>query len=199
MPIVPLYRLRWPAIGILSEFIKFVQFVPHHHAVTIPLHSVCAGTWYQLAHGHCLATLVPVVSHQLFVISLFAQVYGLAKLQLHTNQYVSVHAFNHTVQAIVVFCCVTGHVNHLFLHHWYKYQARASTAVLLSIVVLVKVWSVYKVVAHKLHACSVYQVLDQLHTIICHAQVKSNILFPLSHVATHAFVTVASLFQLLSA
>lgn len=43
-----------------------------------------------------------------------------------------------------------------------------------------------------------YQALFQLHTIMCPEHVKSDILFHDTQVATHEFVTDASLYQVLS-
>ena len=144
------------------------QFAHHWPAVTIPDHSDWLATWYHVAQGHCLCSLVHAheLSHQLFVISVLAHVYGLGSDQFHTNQYVSVHAFNQILQSMVVDCCVASpKANHLFLHHW-KYCH------------LDTVQSVLAVVAHTLQADIVYQAHTQLHTII-------------SAVSHHVYVVVA--------
>jgi hypothetical protein len=95
---------------------------------------------------------------------------------------------------MVVDCCVTVQLlgKALFLHHWYIFQYAAVVFVAHGVHVF-----------HRLHACSTYQVVFQVHTTICHPlfvphqvlQVKFDIVFHDSHVGVQVFVTLAILFQ----
>ena len=105
------------AQGNLIAFFIAVQFVHHHQAVTIHCHSEVEGTWYQFAHGHCLATFVFVTSHQL---SNNDAAHSLVHVeQSHfTNKFVSVLAFSQVIVVIRFVCVVEFDCkNHLFLHH----------------------------------------------------------------------------------
>lgn len=170
-------------------FVILLTLLVHHHIFKIPFHSESVGTWYQLLHGHFLASFeVDVLHHQTLSVCIEHQsLFGVIN--------VACEKVESTVQVGFVVLVPEYDISALF-PHWYNHHAHLLITEERAALVDVKVWVVYSVSAHALHGWIIYQELFQLHIIIFHVHIKSDKLFHDTHVGVHEVVTVASLFQL---